>query len=140
MTDAPEILPCPFCGGAASVWTTSAYSCDSSDHVLGCAGCCIYMPFASVFESAKPDAEDVKAWNQRASLADLYEQAAKLKTVLQREADTIRRRDAREEKLEAKIERLRAGLQEIREYAEGCRECGCDRLHELLDSLEKDKP
>ena len=65
---APELKPCPFCGGKATVWTTDAYSCDSAEHVIGCKECDIYMPFAGVFEKAEPTEADVATWNRRADL------------------------------------------------------------------------
>lgn len=64
---APELKPCPFCGGKAEVWTTAAYSADSAEHVIGCKACEVYMPFANVFSSRTPDAVYIAAWNTRAT-------------------------------------------------------------------------
>jgi len=70
MTAAPHMAeamkPCPFCGGEASTWTTSAASCDSADHVLGCEDCGFFAPFASVFESREVPQSAIAAWNRRA--------------------------------------------------------------------------
>ena len=65
---APELKPCPFCGGKATTWTTDAYSCDSAERVLGCEECNTYTPYASVFEPDKVPASYVDAWNTRAAL------------------------------------------------------------------------
>lgn len=65
MSEDPKLLPCPFCGGGASIWTTDAYSCDSADHVIGCQKCDVYTPFAGVFESAVPSKVFVDTWNTR---------------------------------------------------------------------------
>jgi len=67
---------CPFCGGAASTWITDAYSCDSSERVLGCQDCDIQMPYGSVFNSEVIPEAYAAAWNTRADMsADLVRAA-----------------------------------------------------------------
>lgn len=74
-----EMLPCPFCGGPASVWTTSAYSSDSSSHVLGCHACEIGYDFANVFQSEKPTEYDLLVWNTRTRTPDLAAEVLRLR-------------------------------------------------------------
>lgn len=80
-SEAPKLLPCPFCGGEATTWITDARSHDSADHVIGCPNCDIHKPFAGVCESYIPHAPDTTEWNTRdnshalAMVAAAYEDA-----------------------------------------------------------------
>lgn len=97
-----KLKSCPFCGGAASVWTTSAHSCDSAEHVIGCKECEIYMPFASVFESNTPDQPFVDAWNRRAS------QAAPAPVAWQHVAASIQAHQIADDVVSGRLNRLTA--------------------------------
>ena len=77
---APELKPCPFCGGEAATWTTDAYSCDSAERVLGCKECDIYTPYANVFEKDTVPTSYAHAWNTRAPTQALD---AKLKEAME---------------------------------------------------------
>lgn len=59
MTDAPELKPCPFCGGPAELWR--ANEDQSRTAFIGCMGGCATL----VSRAEKTDAECIRAWNTR---------------------------------------------------------------------------
>ena len=66
MTDAPKLLPCPFCGSSHVGWHwVETYSIDSSYATFGCLDCGVSFA-ADDDHTMHPD--DVAAWNRRAAL------------------------------------------------------------------------
>lgn len=63
MTDVPELLPCPFCGGRAAIY--DAVECGPQAHVVTCENC---MASSRVIFAMKDDVsfDLVSAWNTRA--------------------------------------------------------------------------
>ena len=58
MTKPPELLPCPFCGGACEIWNAN----EGRPAWIACMGRCAVL----VSKEHKTDAEAVAAWNARA--------------------------------------------------------------------------
>lgn len=59
MTDAPELKPCPFCGGSAD---TDHDHTVEENHAYGCRNCSVW------FDTFNSD-DAISAWNTRADLA-----------------------------------------------------------------------
>lgn len=74
---APDLLPCPFCGGDANLGYRSAYSVDSGSDFVGCNDCCCMIEFDEPKWNARTQsidsssrAEAIATWNTRAPLAE----------------------------------------------------------------------
>ena len=65
MTDAPDLLPCPFCGGAAEL-QKGLVAFD--DYEIHCGGCGMAGPsFGAMDVTPSAKAESIAAWNTRAT-------------------------------------------------------------------------
>ena len=58
---APELKPCPFCGGAADIWRAH----EGRTAWIACMGKCVVL----VSKEYLSDDEAIAAWNRRADLA-----------------------------------------------------------------------
>ena len=66
--NAPDLLPCPFCGGPASIHKGMQAFDDFEVHCDPCGMC--GPNFGSMGETLTPKEDAIAAWNTRADLAD----------------------------------------------------------------------
>ena len=66
---APELKPCPFCGGKAELWRAHPHPGRAA--WISCMGKCSVL----VSKEHKTDAEAIAAWNTRADLCDPMQDA-----------------------------------------------------------------
>ena len=105
-----ELKPCPFCGGEAEFHTDKGFTGELYGWV-GCGQCDATSCQIDVRSMQPEETHPIAAWNTRHTIetqaAEIEELRAQLKTVLDREAETHRRHDAKVEAQAAEIKRLR---------------------------------
>ena len=80
--DAPELLPCPFCGERAEIWRAH----EGRTAWIACMGKCSVL----VSKEYKTDAEAIAAWNRRATPSVLAADPAVKALIADAEARVMR--------------------------------------------------
>jgi len=101
---APELKPCPFCGGPADIHHHESYSTDSSFDYVGCSGCWnvlsdIEPTWDARSQRWKHSARDlaIAAWNTRADLHRAEVEAAVVRALEAAVEKAVRRWEIRRE-------------------------------------------
>jgi Lar family restriction alleviation protein len=132
-----DLKPCPFCGGDKNIVCTTEY--DGRDAYA--VSCRYHECHGSIFTLGygyfADRAEAIAAWNTRTPDPRIEALTEQLKTVLDREAATTARYDAKLETLTEQLEAARADAKEAEAYAEELAKDQVDLCSQLIAAEDK---